>query len=416
MITTPIKTSFFIKKKTKRTDVSTVFFRMTHQDHSATISLKIDIKTADWDEHKCHVQKSHPAHNQLSTLTDQVRRNALNLQQDMMLRGRTPCVMHIKDRLTRAHSTSVNSDPTFLEVFDKAIDRKTLLKGLGNTPATIQKYKRCRAHLVNYLQAYYKRNDICFDQLNLAFMEDFEVYMKTKGGCQHNSTMKYIQTLKTIFRVAKSRNFTTSDPFLGFKISMRIVDREFLNEEELQRIISTPLPTRYMESSRNMFLFACFTGLSYIDMKNLRVHHLVKDNDRYWIRTKRQKSGVASNIPLLPIPLALIRKHHPDLTAADPANSVIPVTSNQKTNRALKKIAEHCNINKELTFHIARHTFATTVTLSNGVPIESVSKMLGHRRIATTQHYAKIVDKKVGEDMHQLEQRLNGMFLATNVY
>jgi site-specific recombinase XerD len=246
-------------------------------------------------------------------------------------------------------------------------------------------------------------------------MEDFELYMKTKGGCQHNSTMKYIQTLKTIFRVAKSRNFTTSDPFLGFKISMRIVDRDFLNEEELQRIISTPLPTRYMESSRNMFLFACFTGLSYIDMKNLRVHHLVKENDRYWIRTKRQKSGVASNIPLLPIPLALIRKHHPDFTAADPAKSVMPVTSNQKTNRALKKIAEHCNINKELTFHIARHTFATTVTLSNGVPIESVSKMLGHRRIATTQHYAKIVDKKVGEDMHQLEQRLNGMFLATNV-
>jgi integrase len=218
--------------------------------------------------------------------------------------------------------------------------------------------------------------------------------------------MKYIQTLKTMFRVARARNITTSDPFLGFKISMRIVDREFLNEEELQRIISTPLPTRYMESSRNMFLFACFTGLSYIDMKNLRLHHLVKENDRYWIRTKRQKSGVASNIPLLPIPLALIRKHHPDLTAADPANSVMPVTSNQKTNRALKKIAEHCNINKELTFHIARHTFATTVTLSNGVPIESVSKMLGHRRIATTQHYAKIVDKKVEEDMRVLEGKL----------
>jgi site-specific recombinase XerD len=406
MITTPIKTSFFIKKKTKRTDVSTVFFRMTHQDHSATISLKIDIKTADWDDRKCHVQKSHPAHNQLSTLMDQMRRNALNLQQDMMLRGRTLCVMHIKDRLTRAHTTSVNSDPTFLEVFDKAIDRKTLLKGLGNTPATIQKYKRCRAHLVNYLQAYYKRNDICFDQLNLAFMEDFELYMKTKGGCQHNSTMKYIQTLKTIFRVAKSRNITTSDPFLGFKISLRIVDRDFLNQEELQRIISTPLPTRYMESSRNMFLFACFTGLSYIDMKNLRVHHLVKENDRYWIRTKRQKSGVASNIPLLPIPLALIRKHHPDLTVADPSLPVIPVTSNQKTNRALKKIAEHCNIKKELTFHIARHTFATTVTLSNGVPIESVSKLLGHKRIATTQHYAKIVDKKVEEDMRLLEGKL----------
>ena len=406
MITTPIKTSFFIKKKTKRTDVSTVFFRMTHQDRSATISLKIDIKTADWDEHKCHVQKSHPLHNQLSTLMDQMRRNALNLQQDMMLRGRKPCVMHIKDRLTRAHSASVNSDPTFLEVFDKAIDRKTLLKGQGNTPATIQKYKRCRTHLVNYLQAYYKRNDICFDQLNLAFMEDFELYMKTTGGCQHNSTMKYIQTLKTIFRVAKSRNITTSDPFLGFKISMRIVDREFLNEEELQRIISTPMPTRYMDLSRTVFVFACFTGLSYIDLKNLRIINLVKDNDFYWIRTKRQKSSVASNIPMLQLPLEILRKHHPDLTATDPMEPLLPVTSNQKINRALKKIAEHCRIPKDLTFHIARHTFATTVALSNDMSIESLSKILGHKRIATTQHYAKITDKKVAQEMLKLNERL----------
>lgn len=193
---------------------------------------------------------------------------------------------------------------------------------------------------------------------------------------------------------------------MGFKISLHVVDREFLNEEEVQRIISTPLPTRYMEVTRNMFLLSCFTGLSYIDMKNLRMHNIVKENDRYWIRTKRQKSGVASNIPLLPIPLALIRKHHPDLTASDPSQPVIPVASNQNTNLALKKIAKHCNIHKELTFHIARHTFATTVTLSNGVPIESVSKMLGHKRIATTQHYAKIIDKKVEEDMRALEGKL----------
>ena len=156
---------------------------------------------------------------------------------------------------------------------------------------------------------------------------------------------------------------------------------------------------------RNFFIHFLVSGAP-MWITSVIPRSLVKENDRYWIRTKRQKSGVASNIPLLPIPLALIRKHHPDLTAADPANSVMPVTSNQKTNRALKKIAEHCNINKELTFHIARHTFATTVTLSNGVPIESVSKMLGHRRIATTQHYAKIVDKKVEEDMRVLEGKL----------
>jgi integrase len=379
---------------------------MTHQDRSATISLKIDIKTIDWNEQKCHVNSNHPVHQQLSMMMDQMRRNALNLQQDMLLRGRTPCVLHIKDRLTRSNSASVNSDPTFLEVFDKVIDKKTLLKGQGNTPATIQKYKRCRTHLVNFLQSCYKRSDICFDQLNLIFMEDFEVYMKTTGGCEHNSTMKYIQTLKTIFRVAKARNITASDPFLGFKISMRTVDREILNEEELQRIITTPMPTRYMEQSREVFVFACFTGLSYIDLKNLRMQHIVNENGLYWIRTKRQKSSVPSHIPLLQIPFDIIRKHHPELTASDPLLSVLPVTSNQKINCALKKIARQCRIHKDLTFHIARHTFATTVTLNNDVPIESVSKMLGHKRIATTQHYAKIVDKKVAHDMQALDGRL----------
>jgi integrase len=187
---------------------------------------------------------------------------------------------------------------------------------------------------------------------------------------------------------------------------MRIVDREFLNEEELQRIISTPMPTRYMDLSRTVFVFACFTGLSYIDLKNLRIINLVKDNDFYWIRTKRQKSSVASNIPLLHLPLEILRKHHPDLTATDPMEPLLPVTSNQKINRALKKIAEHCRIPKELTFHIARHTFATTVALSNDMSIESLSKILGHKRIATTQHYAKITDKKVAQEMLKLNDRL----------
>ena len=406
MVATPILISMQLKKKTDRTDVYTVFFRMTHQGKTASISLKTDVRKGDWDDKKWNLKLQHPSYQKLNMIMDQLRRNALNLHQDMLLKGRTVDVAYIKDRLTRTDSLSNNSDPTFLEVFDKVIDKKALLKGMGNSRATIQKYKRCRTHLVNYLIAYHKKNDIRFDQLNLEFLEDFEIYMKTKGGCEHNTTMKYIQTLKTIFRVAKARNITTSDPFIGFKISLRIVDRAYLSEDEIKRLIATPLPTVYMEVTRSMFVFACFTGLAYIDLKNLRMQHIICENGSYWIRTKRQKTDINSNIPLLPIPLHLIMKHHPDISTADPDASVIPVTSNQKTNLALKKIAKHCGIHKDLTFHIARHTFATTITLSNGVPIESVSKMLGHKRIATTQHYAKIIDKKLEEDMKALEGRL----------
>ena len=406
MVATPILISMHLKKKTDRSDVYTVFFRMTHQGKSVSISLKTDVRKCDWDDKKWNLKMQHPSYQKLNMIMDQLRRNALNLHQDMLLKGRTIDVAHIKDRLTRSNSVSNNSDPTFLEVFDKVINKKTLLKGMGNSRATIQKYKRCRAHLVNYLKEYHKKSDIRFDQLHLEFLEDFEIYMKTKGFCEHNTTMKYIQTLKTIFRVAKARNITTSDPFIGFKISLRIVDREYLSEDEIKRLIATPLPTAYMEVTRNMFVFACFTGLSYIDLKNLKMQNIVNENGSYWIRTKRQKTDVNSNIPLLPIPLNLIKNNHPDITNANPHEPVIQVTSNQNTNLALKKIAIHCNIHKDLTFHIARHTFATTITLSNGVPIESVSKMLGHKRIATTQHYAKIIDKKLEEDMKALEGRL----------
>ena len=406
MVATPILISMHLKKKTDRSDVYTVFFRMTHQGKSVSISLKTDVRKCDWDDKKWNLKMQHPSYQKLNMIMDQLRRNALNLHQDMLLKGRTIDVAHIKDRLTRSNSVSNNSDPTFLEVFDKVINKKTLLKGMGNSRATIQKYKRCRAHLVNYLKEYHKKSDIRFDQLHLEFLEDFEIYMKTKGFCEHNTTMKYIQTLKTIFRVAKARNITTSDPFIGFKISLRIVDREYLSEDEIKRLIATPLPTAYMEVTRNMFVFACFTGLSYIDLKNLKMQNIVNENGSYWIRTKRQKTDVNSNIPLLPIPLNLIKNNHPDITNANPHEPVIQVTSNQNTNLALKKIAIHCNIHKDLTFHIARHTFATTITLSNGVPIESVSKMLGHKRIATTKHYAKIIDKKLEEDMKALEGRL----------
>ncbi len=406
MVATPILISMHLKKKTDRADVYTVFFRMTHQGKSVSISLKTDVRMCDWDDKKWNLKMQHPSYQKLNMIMDQLRRNALNLHQDMLLKGRTIDVAHIKDRLTRSNSASTNSDPTFLEVFDKVINKKALLKGIGNSRATIQKYKRCRAHLVNYLKEYHKKSDIRFDQLHLEFLEDFEIYMKTKGFCEHNTTMKYIQTLKTIFRVAKARNITTSDPFIGFKISLRIVDRAYLSEDEIKRLIATPLPTAYMEVTRNMFVFACFTGLSYIDLKNLKMQNIVCENGSYWIRTKRQKTDINSNIPLLPIPLNLIKKNHPDISNANPHEPVIPVTSNQNTNLALKKIATHCNIHKDLTFHIARHTFATTITLSNGVPIESVSKMLGHKRIATTQHYAKIIDKKLEEDMKALEGRL----------
>ena len=158
---------------------------------------------------------------------------------------------------------------------------------------------------------------------------------------------------------------------------------------------------------RDIFLFSCFTGLAYIDVKNLTKSHIsIGIDGEKWIFTHRQKTETASKIPILPVTQMIIDKYedHPQSCNQD---KLLPVLSNQKMNAYLKEIATVCEIEKELTFHIARHTFATTVTLTNGVPIESVSKMLGHKNIRTTQHYAKVIDKKVGDDMRILRDKFS---------
>jgi len=233
------------------------------------------------------------------------------------------------------------------------------------------------------------------------------LYLKTDGKCCHNSTMKHIQTFKTIFKSAMAHGYTDKDPFQKFKVRMEEVVREYLSELEIQKFIELDLPPCKLANVRDLFVFSCFTGLAYIDLKNLSAKHLNKENGKYWIRTRRQKTNVKTNVPLLATPMKLIKKYRPDFETAEADERIFRVISNQKMNAYLKDLAGLCGISKCLTFHLARHTFATTVTLNNGVPIESVSSMLGHKHITTTQHYAKLLDKKLEKDMDCLSSKLN---------
>jgi integrase len=204
------------------------------------------------------------------------------------------------------------------------------------------------------------------------------------------------------------------DPFTGIKLSLKEVDRPYLNEEELRRIIAYHSPIDRLNRVRDFFLFACFTGLAYADVKKLKRSEIETDGANYWIRTRRQKTGGRSNIPLLEVPMAIIRRYAA-LEQTNDSDTIVPIISNQKMNSYLKEIADSCGISKQLTFHVARHTFATTVTLTNGVPIETVSKMLGHKDLRSTQHYARIVDQKVGDEMAALADKLRHKSLtATN--
>ena len=226
--------------------------------------------------------------------------------------------------------------------------------------------------------------------------------LKTERSIGNNTIAKHIQNIKRVINDCVDKAWCKSNPFVNFSIKTTLKDREFLSDVELEEMIQKKINLERVEVVKDIFVFSCFTGLSYIDIANLTPHQIVTGIDHgKWIYTSRQKTGTASHIPILPQAMQIIEKyqHHPKVISS---GKLLPILSNQRMNSYLKEIADICGIRKVLTFHIARHTFATTVTLTNGVPIESVSKMLGHKKMQTTQHYAKILDSKVSADMQVL--------------
>jgi site-specific recombinase XerD len=310
-----------------------------------------------------------------------------------------------------------------IPIFQEHNDKVETLVGQEFAPGTLERYKTSLKHTIEFLQWKYSVSDIDIKNIDHAFITEYEFFLRSIRNCANNTAVKYIKNFKKIIKLCISNGWLDKDPFVNYKAKIREVEREFLSQVEIQTIYEKVFVAGRLNQVKDIFVFACFTGLAYIDVKQLTPSNICIGIDGgKWIFTHRQKTETASRIPLLPIPQELIQKYsdHPQCVNE---NKLLPVLSNQKMNSYLKEIADVCGIQKDLTFHIARHTFATTVTLTNGVPIESVSKMLGHTNIKTTQHYAKILDKKVSDDMQELRNVLasknnstihNSKFLKTS--
>jgi len=271
---------------------------------------------------------------------------------------------------------------------------------------TLDLYERTLLHVQRFIQWKYKAEDMDIRKLDYEFISQFSFWLKTERKCQHNTTIKYLTYFKKIVLLCVKRRWLQQDPFAEFSLAKKENDRPFLTDNELSRISQKQFSTERLSVVRDIFLFSCFTGLAYADVLKLKQSEIVNGFDgEEWICTTRQKTSSASKVPLLPQALSIVRKYT-DHPACKIKGAVLPILSNQKMNAYLKEIADTCGIQKNLSFHIARHTFATTVTLSKGVPIESVSKMLGHKNLKQTQHYAKILDNKVSSDMLLLKKRL----------
>jgi site-specific recombinase XerD len=270
---------------------------------------------------------------------------------------------------------------------------------------TYKKYVTAMHHIQEFLKENYKVNDIDIKKIKIAFINDFDFFLRNTKNCNNNSTIKYIRNFGKIVKQCYVNGWIEKDPFVNYRGKVKEKERAYLSEQEIEALNSKTFVAERLNLVRDIFVFSCFTGLAYIDVQQLSPNNIAIgiDGDK-WIFKNRQKTDTESKIPLLPIALDILQKYedHPQCLNQ---NKLLPILSNQKMNAYLKEIADLCGINKELTFHIARHTFATTVTLTNGVPIESVSKMLGHKNIRTTQHYAKVLDKKVSEDMKILKDK-----------
>jgi len=294
---------------------------------------------------------------------------------------------------------------TLISVFKDHNKKVAALVGNEYAAGTLTRYETSLRHTQSFMAWKYQVSDIDVKAVDHDFISNYEFYLRSEKKCANNSAVKYIKNFKKIIRICLASGWLEKDPFVNYKAKVKQVDRIFLSAEQIGQITEKTFDTVRLNQVRDIFLFCCFTGLAYADVQKLTRSEIVRGADgEMWIVTKRLKTNTPTKVPLLPSALTILEKYSNDPVCCIKGKA-LPVSTNQKMNAYLKEIAGVCGINKELTFHTARHTFATTVTLSNGVPIESVSKMLGHTNIKTTQHYAKILDMKVSKDMALLKER-----------
>lgn len=295
---------------------------------------------------------------------------------------------------------------SLIPIYKEFLEETKSLVGIQKSQKTYEKYERCFRRVVEFMKSKYKISDIALRDLKPMFLVDFEVFLATKKNCAPNTIYKFLQLLRMPIIKAQKMGIIFKDPYDGYKMKKEQVDRGYLKEEDVITIASKEITIKRLDVVRDLFIFACYTGLAYSDLAALKPENIQKMFDgKMWIVTHRQKTKTNVNVPLLGPAQRILDKYVGTL----PEGQVLPLISNQKCNAYLKEIADICEIEQNLTFHLARHTFATTMTLGKGVPIESVSKMLGHTNISTTQIYARITNDKISKDMEALAQNLGAL-------
>ena len=373
---------FFIKKaKLLKNGEASVCMRITVNGARVENNIRMSIEPALWNQAKeCAKGKSRKAC-ELNLYIEQAKIKLRKLFDELEERNHSITARILQEKFFGANE-EVKEVRTLIQTIQEHNDQCRELVGKDYALITVRRYESCKRYLAELIKLKYDKEDLPLSEINGELVRAFEFYLKTEKECQQNTVIRYMKCLKKITNLALANEWITKDPFIGIKF----------HEKEVVR---------------DVFTFAAFTGLAFIDVQQLSAEHIVQDNNgNYWIRKPRQKTKNMCNIPLLDIPMQILEKYksHP---TCQKKNVLLPVPCNQKMNSYLKEIADLCGISKCLTTHTARHSYATSVCLANGVSIENVAKMLGHSNIKMTQHYARVLDSSIFKDMMNVKSALS---------
>lgn len=400
MITQPLKILFVISAtRINKKGLVPLVCRITYLGIRKPFATGIFIKPENWNN--TH-QKAIPDDTENKQINTQLSLIKQEINQAFLFLQVQKEQFDVEDIYLKYKGEDIKPSKTLIETFDLHNSRMEKLIGIEYTKSTFSKFVEAKQHIIDFLFFKFKKKNILLEDITLKFLNDFDYYLKTEKKFKQITINKSIQRVRKIIKLAISEGFIVTDPFLLYKPKKVINTITYLTSKELYKLENHKFSQKRLEQVRDMFVFCCYTGLPYQEMSVLNQKHLVNKFDgKLWIDMFRQKTKRQFSIPLLPKAISIIEKYQDD-------KRLLPVISNQKFNSYLKEIAEIIGIEKKLTHHIARKTFATTVLLYNDVPIEVVSELLGHSKISTTQeHYAKVVQKKVSEQILQLGKKLN---------
>ena len=401
MVRSSFSILFFIREsKARKNGNVPIEVMITVNGERNSFSTGKQIAIEKWDKTKQQVKGKDQETQNLNNYLKAIKAKLYQKEAELLERGFIITAQILYD----AYFDKVESlkERSLFEVFEEHNQEQEKLVGNGVSKATHWVSVYTIRLLREFVQQKYKREDLYLRELNLNFIQSFHSFLRIDKGMAQNSSTKHLKLLKKIINLSVANSYMAFNPFSTYKVEREPVDIDFLDEEELRKIINFDTPLPRLERAKDMFLFGCFTGLSYIDIKTLTPEHFEKDSaGRIWIKKRRVKTGVLSRIPLLPIAKLILDKYKG-------GEKLLPIQDPADINKYLKDIAILCGINKRICFHTSRHTFASTVTLANNISLEVVSKMLGHTNTRMTAHYAKLIDKCIGEQMDKLMDTFTG--------